>query len=56
LVSAPPGGATEIAQYKEIFVIRANGSVVAVDPESWFGHDVSQRIWIQENVVVVRRR
>jgi protein involved in polysaccharide export with SLBB domain len=50
------GGATEIANKKEIFVIRANGSVVGRESGSWFDHDVLSTQLDPGDVVVVPQK
>lgn len=50
------GGATEIADTKYIFVIRANGSVVGRAPGSWFDHEVLSTKLEAGDVVVVPQK
>jgi len=50
------GGATEIANKKEIFIIRANGSVVGRGSGSWLGRDVLSTHLDPGDVVVVPQK
>jgi len=50
------GGTTEIANRKDIFVIRANGSVVGRGSSSLFGHDVLATHLDPGDVVVVPQK
>lgn len=50
------GGPTEMASKKEIFIIRANGSVVGRDSTEWFGDDVLHTRLDPGDVVVVPQK
>jgi protein involved in polysaccharide export with SLBB domain len=50
------GGATQIANTKQIFIIRANGSVVGREPALWFDHDVLSTRLDPGDVVVVPQK
>lgn len=50
------GGVTQIANTKQIFVIRANGSVVGREPSLWFDHDVLATRLDPGDVVVVPQK
>ena len=50
------GGPTEMANKKDIFVIRANGSVVGRDSGEWFGDDVLGTRLDPGDVVVVPQK
>jgi len=50
------GGATEIANKGDIFIIRANGSVVGRSSGSWFDHDVLATRLDPGDVVVVPQK
>jgi protein involved in polysaccharide export with SLBB domain len=50
------GGPTEMANKKEIFVIRANGSVVGRDSSEWFGDDVLHTKLDPGDVVVIPQK
>jgi protein involved in polysaccharide export with SLBB domain len=50
------GGPTEVANKKEIFIIRANGSVVGRGSSSMFGHDVLSTRLGPGDVVVVPQK
>jgi len=50
------GGATEIANKGDIFIIRANGSVVGRGSGSWFDHDVLATRLDPGDVVVVPQK
>ena len=50
------GGATETANTKDIFIIRANGSVVGRESRSWFSHDVLATRLDPGDVVVVPQK
>jgi protein involved in polysaccharide export with SLBB domain len=50
------GGATAIANRKEIFIVRANGDVVGRRSGSWYGHDVlSTRLNPGDTIVVPQK-
>jgi protein involved in polysaccharide export with SLBB domain len=50
------GGPTEIANKGDIFIIRANGSVVGRDSRSWFDHHVLETRLEPGDVVVVPQK
>jgi protein involved in polysaccharide export with SLBB domain len=50
------GGVTQIANTKQIFIIRANGSVVGREPSLWFDHDVLATRLDPGDVVVVPQK
>jgi protein involved in polysaccharide export with SLBB domain len=50
------GGPTEMANKKDIFIIRANGSVVGRDSNEWFGDDVLHTRLEPGDVVVVPQK
>ncbi len=50
------GGATEVANTRQIFVIRANGSVVGRESRSWLSHDVLSTKLDPGDVVVVPQK
>lgn len=50
------GGPTEMANKKEVFVIRANGSVVGRDSGQWFGEDVLSTKLDPGDVLVVPQK
>ncbi len=50
------GGTTQVANTKQIFVIRANGSVVGREPSLWFDHDVLSTRLDPGDVVVVPQK
>ncbi|HEY2000959.1 MAG TPA: SLBB domain-containing protein [Acidobacteriaceae bacterium] len=50
------GGATQIANKKQIFIIRANGSVVGHEPSLWFDQDVLSTRLDPGDVVVVPQK
>lgn len=50
------GGPTQMASKKEIFIIRANGSVVGRDSSEWFGDDVLRTKLNPGDVVVVPQK
>jgi protein involved in polysaccharide export with SLBB domain len=50
------GGATEVANKKDIFIIRANGSVVGRGSGSWLGHEVLSTRLDAGDVVVVPQK
>jgi protein involved in polysaccharide export with SLBB domain len=47
------GGTTQVANTKQIFIIRANGTVVGREPSLWFDHDVLSTRLDPGDVVVV---
>ena len=50
------GGATAIANRKEIFIVRANGSVIGRGSQTWFGRDVlSIRLDPGDTIVVPQK-
>lgn len=50
------GGATSLANQKEIFIVRANGSVVGRGSREWFGRDVlSTRLNPGDTIVVPQK-
>lgn len=50
------GGVTQIANKKQIFIIRANGSVVGREPNFWLEHDVLSTRLDPGDVVVVPQK
>ncbi|HEY3930529.1 MAG TPA: SLBB domain-containing protein [Candidatus Koribacter sp.] len=50
------GGPTEMASKKEIFIIRANGSVVGRDSTEWFGNEVLRTKLDPGDVLVVPQK
>jgi protein involved in polysaccharide export with SLBB domain len=50
------GGPTEMASKKQIFIIRANGSVIGRDSSEWFGDDVLRTKLNPGDVVVVPQK
>jgi protein involved in polysaccharide export with SLBB domain len=50
------GGSTNVANRKEIFVIRANGSVVGRRSGEWYDHDVLSTLMHPGDVVVVPQK
>ena len=50
------GGATEIANRKQIFIIRANGSVIGRSSGSWSDHDVLATRLDPGDVIVVPQK
>ena len=50
------GGVTQVANTKQIFIIRANGSVVGREPSLWFEHDVLSTRLDPGDVVVVPQK
>ena len=50
------GGATQIANKKQIFIIRANGSVVGREPNFWLEHNVLSTRLDPGDVVVVPQK
>jgi protein involved in polysaccharide export with SLBB domain len=50
------GGVTQVANTKQIFIIRANGSVVGHEPTLWFDHDVLSTRLDPGDVVVVPQK
>jgi protein involved in polysaccharide export with SLBB domain len=50
------GGVTQVANTKQIFIIRANGSVVGREPSLWFDHDVLSTRLDPGDVVVVPQK
>jgi protein involved in polysaccharide export with SLBB domain len=50
------GGVTQVANTKQIFIIRANGSVVGHEPSLWFDHDVLSTRLDPGDVVVVPQK
>jgi protein involved in polysaccharide export with SLBB domain len=50
------GGATEIANRKEIFIIRANGSVIGRRSGDWYDRDVLSTRLDAGDVIVVPQR
>jgi protein involved in polysaccharide export with SLBB domain len=50
------GGVTQTANTKQIFIIRANGSVVGREPSLWFEHDVLATRLDPGDVVVVPQK
>jgi protein involved in polysaccharide export with SLBB domain len=50
------GGVTQVANKKEIFIIRANGSVVGREPNFWLDHDVLSTRLDPGDVVVVPQK
>lgn len=50
------GGATQIADRKHIFIVRANGEVIGRNSSSWFDHDIlSTRLEAGDTVVVPQK-
>ena len=50
------GGANSVASRRDIFIIRANGSVVGRGSNSWYGHDVlSTRLEPGDTIVVPQK-
>ena len=50
------GGTTQVANTKQIFIIRANGTVVGREPSLWFDHDVLSTRLDPGDVVVVPQK
>jgi protein involved in polysaccharide export with SLBB domain len=50
------GGVTQVANKKQIFIIRANGSVVGREPSLWFDNDVLSTRLDPGDVVVVPQK
>jgi hypothetical protein len=50
------GGATQIANRKQIFIIRANGSVVGRRSDDWYGRDVLSTRLDPGDVIVVPQK
>ncbi len=50
------GGATEVANRKEIFIIRANGSVIGRRSSDWYGRDVLSTRLNPGDVIVVPQK